>query len=364
MNRLILLLGIYFLLPGFVAGEGKTFTIDGSVKELTEGEMLVISNRIDRVDTLGRGKIENGRFRIQGELTEPCVALLKVDGYGGGFVFLLDTDAPYEVELWQSGKNSIKGGKLQGELNAYQEIVGRANVDMGKLREEMNKAEAQKHFKTVGELKKKIEKVKEKAQKELDVIVERNKDNLFAAYIQTAGMGRMDLAALKQCYERLSEKARQTEPAKMLAARIATLENVNVNAVAPDFTLQTPDGKSVAMYSVKGKLKIIDFWASWCGPCRQENPNMVKLYNEFKDKGLFVISVSLDEKKNKWEEAIEKDGLTWLHLSDLKGWQSDVVKKYNIDAVPTIFVLDENNRIIAKNLRGEKLRAFVSEQLK
>ena len=137
-----------------------------------------------------------------------------------------------------------------------------------------------------------------------------------------------------------------------------------MNAVAPDFTLQTPGGESVAMYSVKGKLKIIDFWASWCGPCRQENPNMVKLYNEYKDKGLAVISVSLDERKNKWEEAIEKDGLTWLHLSDLKGWQSDVVKKYNIDAVPTIFVLDENNRIIAKNLRGEKLKAFVSERLK
>ena len=364
MNRLILLLGIFFLLPGFVAGEGKAFTINGSAKELNEGEMLVISNRIDRVDTLGRGKIENGKFQIRGELTEPCVALLKVNGYDGGFVFLLDADAPYEVELWQTGKSIIRGGRLQTELNSYQEIVGKANVDMGKLREEMNEASAQKHFKTVGELKKKIEKVREKAQKDLDVIVERNKDNLFAAYVQTAGMGRMDLAALKQCYEHLSEKARQTEPGKMLAARIATLENVNVNAVAPDFTLQTPDGKEVAMYSVKGKLKVIDFWASWCGPCRQENPNMVKLYAEYKDKGLTVISVSLDEKKDKWLEAIEKDGLTWLHLSDLKGWKSDVVKKYNIDAVPTIFVLDENNRIVGKNLRGEKLKAFVAERLK
>ena len=95
-----------------------------------------------------------------------------------------------------------------------------------------------------------------------------------------------------------------------------------------------------------------------------ENPNMVKLYQDFKDKGLAVISVSLDEKKDKWLEAIKKDGLTWLHLSDLKGWTGDVVKLYNIDAVPTIFVLDENNRIIAKNLRGEKLRALVSEKLK
>ena len=112
------------------------------------------------------------------------------------------------------------------------------------------------------------------------------------------------------------------------------------------------------------KPVLLDFWASWCGPCRMENPNMVKLYAEFKDKGLSVISVSLDEKKDKWLEAIKKDGLTWLHLSDLKGWKGEIVKLYNIDGVPTIFVLDENNRIIAKNLRGEKLRAFVEERLK
>ena len=109
---------------------------------------------------------------------------------------------------------------------------------------------------------------------------------------------------------------------------------------------------------------VVDFWASWCGPCRLENPNMVKLYQDFKDKGLTVMSVSLDEKKDKWTEAIQKDGLKWLHLSDLKGWKGEIVKLYNIDGVPTIFVLDENNRIIAKNLRGEKLRAFVEVRLK
>ena len=91
---------------------------------------------------------------------------------------------------------------------------------------------------------------------------------------------------------------------------------------------------------------------------------MVKLYADFKDKGLTVVSVSLDENKEKWLKAIEDDGLTWTHVSDLKGWHSEVVKLFNIDAVPTIFVLDANNRIIAKNLRGEALRAFVSERLK
>ena len=169
---------------------------------------------------------------------------------------------------------------------------------------------------------------------------------------------------LKQIYSLLSEKAKETAPGKLLEARIADLEKVGIAATAPDFTLTTPEGKQVSLYSVKGKLKIIDFWASWCGPCRMENPNMVKLYNDFKDKGLAIVSVSLDERKVPWVQAIKKDGMPWTHVSSLKGWKCEVVKQYNIDAVPSIIVLDENNRILAKNIRAEKLRAFVTEYLK
>ena len=358
----LFVLGCLFF-PGIVFGEKKKFTINVAIPEMPEGKMIVVSQEVGRVDTLGQGDIVSGKFVIEGELDEPRVALIYVAGYGGGFVFILDTDAPYEMELFQSGKSVIRGGKLQKELNVYQEAVTEENQKIRKVKMELEEASAAKHFRTVNELKVKLEQLTAEAQKRLGVILERNKDNVLAAYVQTAGMERMDLNGLKMCYAGLSDKAKHTGPGKLMAARIRALEGVEVDAVAPNFTLPTPEGKEIALYEVKGKLKIIDFWASWCGPCRMENPNMVKLYNDFKEKGLVVVSVSLDEKKDKWEEAIKKDGLTWLHLSDLKGWQGDVVKMYNIDAVPTILVLDENNRIIAKNLRGEKLRALVSERL-
>ena len=170
-------------------------------------------------------------------------------------------------------------------------------------------------------------------------IVRKNADNVLAAYLQTAGSERiMELEPLKQIYSLLSEKAKETAPGKLLEARIADLEKVGIAAT--------------------------DFWASWCGPCRMENPNMVKLYNDFKDKGLAIVSVSLDERKVPWVQAIKKDGMPWTHVSSLKGWKCEVVKQYNIDAVPSIIVLDENNRILAKNIRAEKLRAFVTEYLK
>ena len=358
----LFVLGCLFF-PGIVFGEKKKFTINGAIPEMPEGKMIVVSQEVGHVDTLGQGDIVSGKFVIEGELDEPRVALIYVAGYGGGFVFILDTDAPYEMELFQSGKSVIKGGKLQKELNVYQEAVTEENQKIRKVKMELEEASAAKHFRTVNELKVKLEQLTAEAQKRLGVILERNKDNVLAAYVQTAGMERMDLNGLKMCYAGLSDKAKHTGPGKLMAARIRALEGVEVDAVAPNFTLPTPEGTEIALYEVKGKLKIIDFWASWCGPCRMENPNMVKLYNDFKEKGLVVVSVSLDEKKDKWEEAIKKDGLTWLHLSDLKGWQGDVVKMYNIDAVPTILVLDENNRIIAKNLRGEKLRALVSDRL-
>lgn len=359
-----LLIVSFFLFPTVVFGEGKKFMIHGSIPEMPQGKMVVMTQQVGRVDTLGVGDIHEGKFVVEGEIEEPCVALICVAGYGGGFVFILDSDAPYEMELFQSGKSVIKGGLLQQELVKYEAMVMEENQKIGKLRKELDKAVAEKHLRSVNELQVKLDEITKKAQKRLGMVVEKNKNNVFAAYVQTAGMERMDLNGLKACYANLTDKAKMTGPGRLVAARIQALEGVDVNAVAPNFTLQTPEGENVSLYDVKGKMKIIDFWASWCGPCRMENPNMVKLYASFKDKGLAVISVSLDEKKDKWLEAIKKDGLTWLHLSDLKGWKGEIVKLYNIDGVPTIFVLDENNRIIAKNLRGENLRAFVEERLK
>jgi len=135
----------------------------------------------------------------------------------------------------------------------------------------------------------------------------------------------------------------------------ASNEGLEIGNVAPDFTLDTPDGKAVSLASMRGKVVLVDFWAAWCGPCRRENPNVVKAYNTYKSKGFDVLGVSLDGEKDKWLKAIEKDKLTWTQVSDLKAWDSIVVGLYRIEGIPTNFLLDKNGKIIAKNLRGEEL---------
>ena len=135
-------------------------------------------------------------------------------------------------------------------------------------------------------------------------------------------------------------------------------------AEAPDFAQNDPDGNPIKLSELRGKVVLVDFWASWCGPCRRENPNVVRMYNKYKDQGFEILGVSLDKTKNAWLKAIEKDQLTWPHVSDLRGWKNEVAQLYSVTSVPATILLDREGRIIARNLRGPPLEAKVGEVLK
>jgi thiol-disulfide isomerase/thioredoxin len=147
-------------------------------------------------------------------------------------------------------------------------------------------------------------------------------------------------------------------------AQLEALKNNGGGDLAPDLEYPNPDGDLIALSSLRGKVVLIDFWASWCGPCRMENPNVVRTYKEYKDKGFTVYSVSLDTDKNKWIQAIEADNLEWPnHVSDLKGWQSEAAALYKVSAIPATFLLDQEGRIIDQNLRGGQLEQKLQEIL-
>jgi hypothetical protein len=182
-----------------------------------------------------------------------------------------------------------------------------------------------------------------------------------------------NLDALRKVTEAFEEKYAGQPAAETFRNQYSQIENayfefassVNGTVSAPEIALPNAAGQLMELSDLKGKVVLIDFWASWCGPCRAENPNVVKMYRKFKNKGFTVFSVSLDEEPIKWREAIAKDQLEWnTHVSDLKGWKSSVVATFGIEAIPFTVLVNQEGKIIGKNLRGEKLEEALTKLLR
>jgi peroxiredoxin len=158
-------------------------------------------------------------------------------------------------------------------------------------------------------------------------------------------------------------KASHPGQAAQIEAQAASLRTFAIGSEAPLFAGPTPEGETISLESLRGKVVLIDFWASWCGPCRRENPNVVKMYEKYKDQGFEILAVSLDKTKDRWVKAIADDNLTWLHISDLKGWQSEYSRLYGVSSIPQTVLLDQEGKILARNLRGAELEQKVGEVL-
>jgi peroxiredoxin len=192
-----------------------------------------------------------------------------------------------------------------------------------------------------------------------------NNPNSFVSLMALIEYSRLnpDMNDIASLFNLLSEDIQNTVEGKNIGIQLSVSRTTAIGVVAPDFTQNDPNGKPVRLSDFRGKYLLVDFWASWCGPCRKENPHVVSAYNQYKDKNFEILGISLDNQGNKqsWLDAIRKDGLTWPQVSDLKGWQNAVALQYNVQSIPHNLLLNPQGVIIAKNLRGEKLTAKLKE---
>lgn len=225
---------------------------------------------------------------------------------------------------------------------------------------------------TMNSLRKEYSKFQEEFMKQSEDYVSSHPKAFISALIVDGMFGQMnpDVAKIKKFYNAFDPSVKNTKPGKGIAKKLAELEKAQnasaatgVGSTAPDFSAATPDGKTVSLKESMGKVTLIDFWASWCKPCRAENPNVVALYNEMHAKGFNIIGVSLDKDATAWKDAIAQDKLVWNQISNLKYWDEPIAKTYGIQSIPATFLLDANGKIVAKDLRGDALKAKVSELL-
>lgn len=363
--RKTILLALLALWSATAPAQVSETTIKGKIENIKKGQLLLLARTSEeKVDTLGVCAIKKGKFELKASINEPLVTQIILDGYSGGFTLFAEPGVTYKAYLSEGKDYYIKGGKLNDSYTAHMKASDSLRTIISGLQERYDAMRTGMKFRSASLVNDTLQREQEKLRMFTKEFLDGN-DNIISAYTiySNIDMREPGLSDVKKMYGSLGEGAKNSQFGRMIKERITRMEKTAGGAKAPDFTLEDINGNTITMSTVKGKIKIIDFWASWCGPCRLNNPALKKLYDKYHEKGLEIIGVSLDTKRDAWANAVEKDGLNWINVSSLKGWKCDITRLYNIKGVPSLFILDEENNIIATGLRGEQLENFLKENL-
>ncbi|WP_347921893.1 TlpA disulfide reductase family protein [Pontimicrobium sp. SW4] len=351
----------------------NTYEISVTAKGVVNGLRAYIKtaqgNREAVIDT---AIVMNEQFVFSGKVASPSIQTITINGVKGTLPFVFESGRT----LININKDSLFNSKVEGsqnnkDYNGFKQQYKKKADAINALNAEYGKAADQESRNKIIEKARQLN--KEIQEFSMDFIAD-NPNSAFSLLLLETQIANKDinLEKLKSNYNALQSVINKNAAFISIGAKIKSQieiieasASLNIGKIAPNFTSPSIDGEMISLNDIKGKATIIEFWASWCGPCRRENPNIVRVYEKYKDKGLAIIGVSLDKPGNKarWQKAIEDDNLNWYHVGSLQYFNDPVARMYDINSIPASFILDENGKIVAKKLRGSDLEKQIASML-
>ena len=369
MNKTIL----YSLLLTFIATacntiEKNTFVINGST-DLPEGKKIfrIIAGPNGQPQTVDTTEVVSGKFELKGDVDQIDVNFLFIEGTQSNTAIIIE-EGQIDITLYKDSiASSIIGGTASNnDLQAYRKETQDFAAAMSAIAQEIQAVNSMGDNLMVEDLQQQYKDIESKLNDYEKNFMQTKNDSYISALILERFLSQkvMNKNEANEIFKSYSDRIRGSKSGMKISSFVnAPVNPTAIGEIAPLFEGPSPSGELIALESFRGKVTIIDFWASWCRPCRVENPNLVRLYKRMHDKGLEIVGVSLDRNKASWERAIADDGLPWNHVSNLQYWADPIAQLYSVREIPAAFVLDKEGKIVAKNLRGAQLDAKIEELL-
>ncbi|MCC9167039.1 TlpA disulfide reductase family protein [Pontibacter harenae] len=339
------------------------YVIQGKFNNSSSGQVYLHelgSQQFVARDTAELG--QDGAFKFEGTVQEPTLYRISTDQQNGLMLVLDNGNIKVEADAKDmNGTAKFEGSEDSELFQQLNKLVNETRLQQMKLQERFQQAQNAGQQDSMMAIQEEYASI----QKQVKRFIAQHPNSIVSAFgTATLIDPENDFAFADSMATLLNQNLPNSKYTAMVNERLQPLRSTAVGQMAPDINLPTPDGQTKALSSLRGKYVLIDFWASWCGPCRKENPNVVRMYNEYKDKGFEIYGVSLDQSRDKWLKAIADDKLSWVHVSDLKFWQSQAAEAYNVTAIPQTVLIDPQGKIIAKGLRGAELEQKLASLLK
>ncbi len=361
MKKILLLL---LLSPVFIWAQtsSNAFSIEGKLEGYPDGTSIKLYRNGDNAE-IASVSLAKEKFTLKGNVSEPVLCFLVIGQEKPAEIYVETGKLSFKAHKAQPQKFEITGSTSHQDFidftKAFIPIAQQLSTLAGTINATMPGKERDEMLNT-------YKGIQQSLQNEIDKFVKARPRSVVTAFVLEATYQfNEDIIMLENRFNLLDAAVRNSEAGKKLQESITLNKIGAVGTQALEFSQPDTTGHPISLSSFRGKYVLVDFWASWCGPCRQENPNVVENFNKFNSKNFTVLGVSLDKpgQKDKWIEAIHRDGLTWTHVSDLQHWNNAVAKMYHIQGIPQNLLLDPNGKIIAKNLRGPDLQAKLCEVL-